>query len=328
MSAATDLLVWHQGALGDLMLSLPSLHSIKKYYHGRRMHVIAKPELSALLLKGGVADDFSSNEAALFADLFAAGERISPALRQFLSPFFHGFIFLNRPDPFFRENLVRSVRHPLFIATSPPEGMQMHVSDYQLQGLRTCGIESRFPFPLLNSDIRPSSDLKMLTIHPGSGSAKKCWPLERYQELLSLLVPYDYRFTFILGPAERDRYYGKVMAFASSEKADVRVVMDRPLPEIADCLRRSSLYIGNDSGVTHLAAALGTPTVAIFGPTDFRIWGPKDSLTVSSPLPCSPCSGESQRSCADQRCLREIRAETVMVPLAGSFGLKTNSFPS
>ena len=99
-------------------------------------------------------------------------------------------------------------------------------------------------------------------IHPFSGSPHKCWPLERYRELARLL-PMPVRWC--AGP--EDELPGAVR-------------IDN-LYELACWLAGARLYIGNDSGITHLAAATGTPVIALFGPTDPGIWAPRgDNVCV------------------------------------------------
>lgn len=122
------------------------------------------------------------------------------------------------------------------------------------------------------ADIAPGAAF----IHPGSGSSAKNWPLERFVKLSEGLEASGHRVVWILGPAEGD------FGVAS---ADAAVMRDPPLSTLAATLFRAGLYIGNDSGVSHLAGALGTPTVALFGPTSPRVWGPDGSSvqTVRAP---------------------------------------------
>src|SRR5579864_4809532 len=103
-------------------------------------------------------------------------------------------------------------------------------------------------------------------IHPFSGGFKKCWPLERYRELASRL---SMPVRWCVGPEE------------TLEDA-VRI---DDLYELAGWLATARVYIGNDSGITHLAAAVGTPVVALFGPTDPRIWSPRgrDVSVIAKP---------------------------------------------
>jgi lipopolysaccharide heptosyltransferase III len=95
-----------------------------------------------------------------------------------------------------------------------------------------------------------------VAIHPFSGSSKKNWPLDRFRELARRL---DVPVRWCAGPEE---------PLEDAERFD-------SLYDLACWLRSARLYIGNDSGITHLAAAVGTPVVALFGPTDPRIWAPR-----------------------------------------------------
>jgi ADP-heptose:LPS heptosyltransferase len=139
--------------------------------------------------------------------------------------------------------------------------------------LRLSGIPNvvrRDPFPAhghaadhllrtLNLDQPPLPDLWApdsddVVIHPGSGSPKKNWPY--FEELVDKLP----NAIVLVGPASKGK--------------GVRVLENLSLPEVFHYLRRCRAYIGNDSGITHLAAYLGCPTIALFGPTDPRVWGP------------------------------------------------------
>ena len=86
------------------------------------------------------------------------------------------------------------------------------------------------------------------------------------------------------------------------------------LPEAAAVLARAALYVGNDSGMTHLAALLGVPTVALFGATDPRVWSPRGRRVeiVAGTAPCSPCAEGKRRRCPDNICLKSIPVEEVL----------------
>ncbi len=108
-----------------------------------------------------------------------------------------------------------------------------------------------------------------LAVHPGSGGRRKCWPLERFAvvaEELGLPV------VAIEGPADAEACRN----FAEALPSERRPVVARNLsiPPLGALLQQCRIFLGNDSGVSHLAAALGTPTVAVFGPTDPVVWRP------------------------------------------------------
>ncbi len=122
-----------------------------------------------------------------------------------------------------------------------------HAGDHLLRTLKL----ARPPLPDL---WRPDTD--EIIMHPGSGSPKKCWPY--FNQLGKMLA----KPVVLAGPNEGDY------------KTEHPVLRDLSLPEVFNRLRSCRAYIGNDSGLTHLAAYIGCPTVALFGPTDPRVWGP------------------------------------------------------
>ena len=171
-----------------------------------------------------------------------------------------------------------------FHAAIPPADCQMHAADY-------FAAQVGCPLPAIPRIDCPRTDGGFAVIQPFSGSPKKCWPLDRYQELARRL-PMPVRWC--AGPED---HLPDALRFDD-------------LYELACRLATARLYIGNDSGITHLAAAVGTPVVALFGPTDPRIWAPRgpnvrviaktslESITVDEvrchiPSPISPKSAAS-----------------------------------
>jgi ADP-heptose:LPS heptosyltransferase len=130
----------------------------------------------------------------------------------------------------------------------------------------------------------------VVALHPGSGGAQKCWPRARYAELAERLLGRGYGVLILLGPAEAPCSAGW-QAFAGRWSAAV-CAANLDLPLVAALLRRCAAYVGNDSGVTHLAAALGVPTLAIFGPTDPGRWAPLGPRVRVLRDPAWPADGE------------------------------------
>ena len=116
----------------------------------------------------------------------------------------------------------------------------------------------------------------VVALHVGSGGARKNWPAERFAAVADRLAEEGRRVLLVSGPADE----AAVGAFRHSTRNDV-VVSDSPsLGHLAALFHASNAYLGNDSGVSHLAAAVGTPTVAIFGPTDPALWAPRGANKV------------------------------------------------
>lgn len=156
----------------------------------------------------------------------------------------------------------------------PPPGV--HSAESYVAALGDWGVEPSPRVPLFVPSVDAGENAVLLlarlgvgfvALHPGSGSVRKNAPPELFAGLARALSP-TAPWLLIEGPAD-----GVAVAAVASAPGAVRTGALN-LHALATVLSRASLYVGNDSGVTHLAAALGVPTIALFGPTDPRSWAP------------------------------------------------------
>lgn len=265
------------GALGDLLLLRPALLALKRA--GHRVSLIA-PERPAAVLLGEVDRLFPWERPELAALL--AGAPPEPPLRELL-------VTSDRIVAYTRsEELLRALHAtgtPLRAHDpSPPEGR--HAADWFADAVKDlAAAPPGVPPPLLASAqerleadrLCASLEPGFLALHPGSGSAAKNWPPERFRVLLDELGPAR-SCLVVRGPADAAACAGLVN--------DPRAVwaVELPLRVLGASLARAGVFVGNDSGVSHLAAAFGARTLALFGPTDSRTWRPLGSSvrTLSS----------------------------------------------
>ena len=311
------ILVWHQGALGDLILSLPAVYAIKKHAAKGTLHLVCREDMSEVVLENDLADNTTSNEKGMFGCLFVGPENHTPELKVFLDGFDVAFIFMRHCNNVFLDNLGRYVPKCHHILTFPPAGLRTHVSRYQLKQLAELGIQYNDIFPVLHEGNKTPSPagLPVVAVHPGSGGIKKRWPLRKYLRLMDELHRQDdVSFVVILGPAESDGDYETLKAFISSKGIRAEVKKNMPVSRVVRTLKHATLYIGNDSGITQLAAALGIPVVAIFGPTDHNVWKPLGKrVTIARHVyPCAPCGEGTYRGCGKAECLETLSVETVL----------------
>ena len=153
----------------------------------------------------------------------------------------------------------------------------------------------------------------LVALAPGSGHPKKNWPAAAYVDLArGLEERYQAQVWWVLGPAEAAMESASRQTLPDQE---VRLLKDLPLGWLAAILAEFQLYVGNDSGVTHLAAALGGPAVAaIFGPSDPAVWAPPGDRTtvITSNQPCAPCTQGREILCPDPVCLAALTPEEVL----------------
>jgi ADP-heptose:LPS heptosyltransferase len=132
-----------------------------------------------------------------------------------------------------------------------------------------------------------------VVIHPGSGSAAKCWPIDNFAALIETLeTQLSVRTVIVTGYA--DTAIGASLR-ALIHTAKPLVAENWPLLPTASLIGQAAVFVGHDSGLTHLAAALGRPTVAIFGPTDSEVWGPRGDHVTVLPMMTTLAGGEGKR---------------------------------
>lgn len=246
------------GAIGDCILALPVLEYLKTDYTE-----VWAPSAVVPLIR------FADRVCAIAStgiELLGVGDLEMPApLRAKLESFdtIVSWYGANRPE--FREALSSVGSRCEFHGALPPPGFDGHATDFFAQqvgaplGLTPrVGFESRTTDTKrpVRSDIAPSERRRTIVIHPFSGSVRKNWPLDRFRELAARLPR---RVEWTAGPEEE---LGEAVRFVD-------------LGELASWMPGADLYIGNDSGITHLAAALGMRTLALFGPTSPRTWAPR-----------------------------------------------------
>ncbi len=252
-------LICHRGALGDFILTWPALYCLRKVLPHYQFLGIGRPEYMRLAISLGLLDTCLDNESAGLLDFFC-GERIPEEVG---SP--EGALLWLTDGQRTVDILRKSASLPV-VCIPPFPQTEIHLSQYY------CSVvQSHFTISIPKdlSDCFPArtSEGSYALIHPGSGSFKKNYSPLFYLDLANVLRRSGYpKVSFIFGPVEKERM--------NSEDFDgERIERPNDVMELADLLSSASLYIGNDSGVSHLAGFVGTPTIALYKTTDPNMWG-------------------------------------------------------
>lgn len=329
--AVQHILIWHQGALGDLLLAGPALVAVSRHYPRAQITALGHPERWGLLSKTLPLAAVWDSGAALWANLFSEAP-LSPGVCGRLAPFDLALIFSPQPGARLLDRLARAGTPAAGWIPSFPEGGAEGecpaVAALQAQHLARLGL-SYTPQPLAlqlghaqgNELAQSAGSGGPLVVAPGSGHACKNWPLAHFYEV-SRALAWQHRLPVIwlAGPAETAILpYLTAMARAQGHV----LLANQPLAQVAAVLARTRLYLGNDSGLTHLAAAAGAGAVlAMFGPTDPRIWAPlgRQVRTLTAPCPQAPCAAGKEIPCPEPRCLHELAPETVLAVASEMLG--------
>jgi heptosyltransferase-2 len=270
------ILVVRGGAVGDFILTLPVLSALRSRFPDSRIEVLAQPRLAALAVAGGLADGVRSLEDRALAGFFACGTHLDPDWVQYFSRFRTIISFLHDPERIFQENVGRCSKAQFISGPHrPDEAEAIHATRVLLKPLEQLSIFDADPTPQLTIPLSaevsiPTGD--WLALHPGSGSERKNWPVEKWRRLIEALIEKaGWNLLLVGGEAERDRLQdlGKDIPAARLQFAE-----ELPLPTLATYLQLCRGFVGHDSGITHLAAAAGLPCVVLWGPSSAEVWRP------------------------------------------------------
>lgn len=272
------ILVIRGGAIGDFILTLPALRLVREAFPAAHLELIGYRHIAALAEQRTYADAVRSIEYGPLAGFFARGGTLDTELCEYFAGFQQVISYLFDPDGIFEANLRRAgvknflpahVRiddsaHAAHQLARPLQSLALYLDD-PAPAVFPSDADRAFADEFLRSESAP-----VLALHPGSGSTRKNWPIDRWRELIARLLPRPTRLLLVGGEAE----HATLEHFDAAFPGSLRVARDLPLPHLAAVLARCAGFIGHDSGISHLAAAVGTPCVLLFGPTDPDIWAP------------------------------------------------------
>ena len=282
-----SILIVHQGAIGDFILSLPSLEAIHRFYPAAGFNFITHPELVAIIRDRPYVNSVFDCNSSNWAPLYDSGGRLASTDFDLLLPTDAVFVFGRSSSQILADNLALNLNKPVYRLDPFPEThLRLGVAAYQCGQLQKLGIPAMpppqtiiSPSPqdssqagdFLNRKLEPGDRLVLL--HPGSGSKEKLWTPTGWLGIIHGLSAHSHlRLALLQGPADTQI----VQHLRSQLDSNTFLqVINWPLGKLAALMSNTALFVGNDSGITHLAAACGIPTVALFGPTDSRVWGPR-----------------------------------------------------
>jgi ADP-heptose:LPS heptosyltransferase len=267
------ILVIRGGAIGDFVLTLPALAALRAHFPNAHLEVLGYPHITQLALAGGVVDAVRAIEARGLAGFFARHGALDEDIANYFSQFNLILTYLFDPDGIFRTNVAACGSAQIIQCPHrPDESQSVHATEVYLKPLEQLAIFDADPVPRLELGPTAGND-GLLAVHPGSGSDRKNWPESRWAMLLQRLIQEtDFQLLIVGGEAEGERLDRLI---APLPKARLCVARSLPLVALAKQLRPCCAFAGHDSGITHIAAALGLPCVVLWPDTNEAIWRPQ-----------------------------------------------------
>ncbi|MET8808917.1 glycosyltransferase family 9 protein [Streptomyces sp. NPDC004546] len=295
------VLVLRALGLGDLLAGVPALRGIRRAFPGHRILLAQPPGLTEPALATGAIDAVFPAEAP---------GRAVPSLTHWTGPPPDLAIDLHGNGPESRDALA-AVRPRRLFAHACPDGppwqARAHERDrwcafLHAYGIRADPLDLRLPRPGIRSRA-PGA----VVVHPGAASGARRWPGERFAAVVRCLRAAGHHVVLTGGPGEEALV--RSVAERGGQRAGDVLAGGLPYRELSALVAEASLVLSGDTGLAHLAAAHGTPSVTLFGPVSPRLWGPPPSprhLALWKPGP----PGDPHGRTPDARLLR-IRSEEV-----------------
>lgn len=278
----------HPGAVGDCLLMLPLAAYMKQSMNLERLDFIGRMEYIEFYPGRTCVDRVRSLESIQMHRFFEDEASFVLEDKDRLQTAFESYeqivSFLGHGHPHFENNLLFCVHSThsaevTLLPLSPAKDDPMHVSEFYLSAFaREHGLDQPMlepsqtvtPFP---SDFAAGQDLleqagidtdkTIAIIQPGSGSTEKCWHLDNFLQVADALKSEGLEPAFVIGPVEQERFDADTL----KRLRDNRPVLSQiSLTQVLQVLTQAELFLGNDSGISHLSAAMGKKTVALFGP--------------------------------------------------------------
>jgi heptosyltransferase-2 len=275
------ILVIRGGAIGDFILTLPALKALREARSQSHMEVLGYKHIAVLAEDRFYAQAVRSIEYGPLARFFARDSELPAELADYFAGFDLIVSYLFDPDLIFETNLRRCgvqnlICGPARIIENAGHAARQLARPVEQLGINVVDLTERI-FPSIEDrefarEFLASMPQPIIAIHPASGSQAKNWPLEDWIGLFSPRSRSADLERLVVISGEADEAQTDQIEREWKNRA-VRFARNLPLPRLAAVLERS-IFIGHDSGISHLAAAVGANCILLFGPTDPDVWAP------------------------------------------------------
>jgi len=277
------ILVIRGGAIGDFILTLPALKALRDARPQAHIEILGYKHIAALAENRFYAQAVHSIEYGPLARFFARNSELPAKLADYFVSFDLIVSYLYDPDRIFETNLRRCgvqnlICGPARIVENAGHAARQLARPIEALGINVVDLAERI-FPSIEDrdfarEFLASLPQPIIAIHPGSGSREKNWPVENWISLFSAGSHFADLERVLVISGEADKAQTDQLE-REWKNRDVRFAKNLPLPRLAAVLERS-IFIGHDSGISHLAAAADANCILLFGPTDPNVWAPKN----------------------------------------------------
>ncbi len=276
------ILLIRRGAIGDIVVTLPTIEILRRNYPDVYIEVIGNPEYWEIAYKRYYVDAVSKADTKLVPELYLRDGNINKEVSDYFSSFDLIIGYVSDPEGIIRENLIKAGAKSVITRPPFPGGDNLHAADYTAIPLREIGLDVNPPlFPkihLSKEDLDFASEFlspfikyqRLIAIHPRTFGVKGL-AIEKFINIGKWIENELHGKTiWITGEAEEE-----IIEIIKSNFHSSPFLHLCSLSKVAAVLSLSQLYFGCDTGISHLAAAAGARVIALFGSTNPYVWGPR-----------------------------------------------------
>ncbi len=311
------VLIIHPGTLGDVMLSLTAIDGLRCRFHDHELILSVRGEIGQILLEYDVVDRVVNIDETMLSELYSEYPQLGTDSADILARCRYAVVWVNDLDGRLFVNLQSLGVENISIISPHDDSLHAsHQSDRYCESVMEWlkdKTELIFPDPFrlrvkghggkkVFLVFPKRHDRKVLMIHPGTGSRHKCLRQEKMGAVIrQFSESQDCQMILCQGPADENILLALQPYI---HQVPHKILKNASLPDMAKALREADMFLGHDSGLTHFAAALGVPTIALFGPTDPLRWGPKGTNVEILQGPCCQCQDwNAVQQCTEKICL-------------------------
>lgn len=330
------VLVIRLRSIGDTVLATPALFALKRFLPHAEIHLLLEDWVAPLLTGFPYVDDIITIRQGSATDRARIVRRLRQAKYDVVYNLHGGTtstLLTRASGARHRVGYAAYQYGRLHNHAAPPAAKlwgreKLHSVEQQLALIGWTGIPvtDRPPTRLGQTDEAAASigtrleaaavraGQRLVLIHPAAAFDTKRWAIENFAKLGPVLTDHGFSIVAIAAPHEEP------LVNTLKELAPVPIVgfTDLSLPEITALAARASLFVGNDSGIAHMAAAVGTPAVVVFGSSNVNHWGPwatAPSTTVLEEMDCQPCHGYFCEKYSAPECIKRVPVQRVIAAI-------------
>ncbi len=340
-----EILIVRPCAIGDFIQTLPAIRTLRNFFPFARIEIVGNISTIELANNEYYADSIDRFDRPDFAPLFAENSKLPESTINYLQKFDLAISYLKDEHHIFANNLQKcGVQKVIPFAPLPPvsnkkpQNIRQNIVDHLLEPIiPLCRDKEKIvnqPLIHLSEDdnafainyikqngLRGKKNDKILAIHPGSGSKRKNWPIENFIKVTTLITEnLNSKLLIICGPADDNTVS---LLQSNLNNKNIHIIKNLPLIKLAAILKNVDCFLGNDSGISHIAAAVVTPSILIFGPTDPNAWAPRGEnvKVIKSDAECYICQDQGMIDCNTKKCLENVTVDKVFETIKTDLGI-------